>query len=142
DAGVKTIVIGVGDDVKSSQCLDTLGRTGLTRSGSAGYAWAGDEMQLAQLMRTAMVSVSTCALRLSGVLPESTDRLSIAVSGAAVPRDPALKEGWSPDPVMRNRIVFYGSWCDRIRSGVVQERDVTVTVHCSLCPGMISLSCR
>jgi hypothetical protein len=141
DAGVKTIVVALGDEVKTSMCLDMIGRAGQARSAAPFFTWAADDTQLARAMQDALSSVASCGMRVSGPPDVNPDRLSVTAEGATVPRDPNLKEGWAPDPTRAGRIVFYGSWCDKMRSGQVQERDVTVTAHCQVC-GLTTFNCR
>lgn len=138
-AGARTMVVGIGDDVKGNACLDMIANAG-RRNAPASNTWVSDEGQLAQAMQAAVGSAATCALRLPGEI--APERLTITFEGMQVPRDPNMKDGWNPDPAARTRIVFYGSWCDRMRAGTIQERDVGVTAHCRVCPGTIAPDCR
>lgn len=124
-SGIDTFVIGLGEDVNSSnpallnQMADAGGRA---RPGGTRYYAANSLGELEQAFDQIGEVVIPCDLAL-GVEPEWPDYLWVYFDGLPLAKDPSHQDGWDYDANL-NQIHFYGPACDALRAGLVGKVDV------------------
>lgn len=123
--GVDTFVIGLGEDINSSN-PDLLNEMavagGQARDGASKYFQANSVAELEAVLAQIGGMVIGCNIAL-GTLPEFPDFLWVYFDGQPVPKDGTHTNGWDYDPA-RNAIDFYGSYCDQLRDGDVESLEV------------------
>lgn len=140
EQGVKTAVLTLGDEVKTSPCLDMVAAAGqMARQGMPSYHWAADEAQFKQQVQDVVSQMTTrlCRVTLRNV-PPSTDRLSVTLNDVPVPRDPSGKDGWSFDPPRSLTLRLHGSWCEKLRASTAPARDIKVLLACQQCGSTVT----
>jgi hypothetical protein len=139
--GVKTIVVALGEDVKTSTCLDMIAVAGgMARTGTPRYAWGGTVAELHQALDEAMAPVidESCRLTFRNAAPKAEKvsvlmRTNSATSFVEIPRDASRKEGWNFDPPGSLEMRLYGSPCEKLRTGMILKTDLRVGVACTRC---------
>jgi hypothetical protein len=137
--GVKTIVVALGEDVKTSACLDTIAQAGgMGRATSPRYFWGGTAAELHQAATDAIAPVvdETCRLTFEDLQPKP-EKVSVWLRSNSIfnelPRDPNRKEGWNFDPPGSLEMRLYGTPCEKLRTGAVRSFDLHVGVSCTRC---------
>jgi von Willebrand factor type A domain len=137
--GVKTIVAALGEDVKTSACLDMIAQAGgMGRATSPRYFWGGTAAELHQAVTDAMAPVidETCRLTFLEDRPKP-ETVSVWMRTNSffneIPRDPSRKEGWNFDPPGSLELRLYGSPCDKLRTSTILKSDLRVGVSCTRC---------
>jgi hypothetical protein len=121
--GVTTFVIGFGSEVDDAQ-LDTLAVAGgAPKAGLPKYYQADTAGQLDQALQTIASTVVGCSYKVD---PPPADLAMTYVwfeGNEPVPRDPTHTAGWDYDSATQ-MITLYGSYCDRLKTHVVDKVDV------------------
>jgi hypothetical protein len=133
--GVKTIVVALGEDAKTSSCLDMVAAAGgMARAATPSYAWGGTLDELRAQLADAMAPVvdETCRLRFR-TTPNNLEKVSVFLKFSPLPRDPNRKEGWNFDPPNTPEMRLYGTPCEKLRLGQIQKSDLRVGVTCTQC---------
>lgn len=121
---VDVYVLGI-DASAWADVLDEMARLGGTE---AAY-FASDPSAIEDDLESITQGLTTCEVVLDEPEPVADpEKVNFYVDGERVPHDPECTEGWAWDDEQRSRVVFCGSWCERIRSGEVD--DVTATFVC------------
>lgn len=123
--GVDTFVIGLGEDINSSNpdlLNDMAAAGGQARAGAVKYFQANSLAELEAVLAQIGGMVIGCNIAL-GAQPEFPDFLWVYFDGQPVPKDTNHANGWDYDPA-RNAIDFYGSYCDQLRNGEVDSLEV------------------
>jgi hypothetical protein len=126
---VKTIVLALGPQVSSSDCLDRLALAGQSgRAGARAYYWADQEDSLRQQLSEAFAPVSSRACKLTlRDLPGTSEGISVVIRGESAPRDLTRREGWDFDPPNSNvAITLYGKYCESLRTAATQLQDIQI----------------
>jgi len=124
-AAIDTFVIGLGEDINSSNpdLLNQMAEAGgRPRAGQVKYYQANSLEDLREALQDIGGMVIGCNLGLTAV-PEWPDYLWVFFDGDAIARDRDHVDGWDYDAT-RNQINFYGPSCDRLRSGQVNRVEV------------------
>jgi len=122
DLSVPTYVVGFGDGVDGAE-LSGIARAAETdRGGDPVYYQADDADELLDALGEIAAGVLGCDFLLAK-LPPGEDIYVFFDDVDEVPRDEAHGEGWDYDPAT-GRITFYGAYCERLRSGDVNDVDV------------------
>jgi Mg-chelatase subunit ChlD len=120
-AGVKTYVLGFGDAVVSDPTtLQLMAQAG----GTGNYFAATSPAQLSAALDAIadQISLPSCTIGLLSTPPDPS-KLAVAFDGAPVPRSPSHADGWDYDPAT-NSVTLYGSACDQLQSGGVDNVEV------------------
>ncbi|MBK7862355.1 MAG: hypothetical protein IPJ65_27850 [Archangiaceae bacterium] len=144
--GIRTIVVGYGQQVARSAALDALARAGGFARGCPGgptpdcacgadaicspaYASAGDARALHAVFGELFQSLEgdrLCQFTLE-VMPRSVDRVAVMVDGVLYERG---ADSWTLDPP---QIVFHGSLCTRLKESTT-DHPVTVELRVDVRP--------
>ena len=116
DAGVKVYILGFGNGVNGAtqQGFATAGGTSTPYSANSP-----EELRAALDAITGAVQVPPCTMSLQGSVA-NPDLLRVEFDAQEVPRDPAQQVGWDYDAA-GNSITFYGTSCDTLQSGDIQN---------------------
>jgi hypothetical protein len=134
--GVDTFVIGLGEDINSSNPTllnDMADAGGRPRAGGTKYYQANSLSDLEQALQDIGGMVIGCNLGL-GSVPEYPAWLWVFFCDAngencvAQARDKDHVNGWDYDSA-HNQVDFYGPMCDQLRSGTIE--DVEVLMGCA-----------
>jgi len=120
--GVDTFVIGLGEDLNASnpELLNQLAREGgRPRAGAVQYFSANSLGELVEAFDEIQAVIISCTITLSSI-PQYPKNLWISLDSEPVNRDPKHQDGFDYD-VERNQILFYGSACEKLRSGEVEN---------------------
>jgi hypothetical protein len=115
---VKTIVVGVGEDVIGSNCLDSMALAGgAERDNRSPYYYnATDAGLLTSHLATIMHNIARLTCHIDLRLPTSDPaQVQLFLSGAPVPRDATNQNGWNFDAGSSLKITIYGSWCEMLQ---------------------------
>lgn len=140
--GVKTIVLGLGEQTRTSSCLETVALAGQTRGqGATAHTWVPEPAQLKEQLARALAPVEarTCRFTLKGAY-KSWQRLTVTVNYQPLARDPTHKEGWDFDPPGAPEIQLYGSVCHKLECAELDHRAVRANLDCTQCGSIVS--CR
>jgi hypothetical protein len=137
--GVKTMVLGLGDDAMTSRCLGSVADMGQTSvAGVPGFAWTGDQNHLQDQIQKAMEPAADRACRyLMRSEVRNREKLSVVANFMPVPRDRTHKEGWDFDPTGAPEIQIYGSVCTKLKSNDIEHRAVRAQLACAQCGSTI-----
>jgi hypothetical protein len=138
--GIKTMVLGIGDDTKSSQCLDAVAFMGQTRQpGPTSYAWTADPDDLADQLAKAMVPLEqrTCRFLVRGDVKD-LNKLEISVNFMSLPRDTTHRDGWDLDASGSPEIQLYGSACKQLKCNQLEHRAVRAEITCTQCGSRVT----
>jgi hypothetical protein len=137
--GIKTMVLAIGDDARSSMCLDMVAMMGQTGgAGSPSFIWAGDQNHLQDQLQKAMAPAEERACRfLMRAEVKNREKLSVAANFMPVPRDPTHREGWDFDPPDAPELQIYGSVCTKLKSNEIEHRAVRAQLSCTQCGSSI-----
>jgi len=135
-AGIKTVVLGVSEEVAASNCLNRLALAGgVPRPGGPPHFYPGsDPAQLATYLDQIVTGIAkpSCLLDLTSAPP---DPLKVAVyfDNKEVPWDPTHMNGWDYDAGSKTRVIIYGSYCTNLQGFLVKE--IAVVYGCPPCTG-------
>ncbi|MBW1806948.1 MAG: VWA domain-containing protein [Deltaproteobacteria bacterium] len=118
--GIDTFVIGLGEDINSSnpQLLTDMALAG----GTNNYHPASSLDQLKAAFEEIGKAIFDCNLSLE-VVPETPDWIWVYFDGQPVSRDRNHQNGFDYNGIL-NQIDFYGPACDRLLNGEVSEIEV------------------
>lgn len=134
-AGIHTFVLGFGGLFGlDSQVLNDAAQAGLEPkpNGPPYFYHADDSATLQSALDTIAGGIITpsCSFELTSLPPEAED-VAVYFDGVAVPRSPGHNDGWDYHPDA-STITFFGSYCDALQSGQVQDVDFIFG-----CPGPV-----
>lgn len=131
--GVKTVVVGVSEELRTSGCLDRMAATGgAPREGSPSHHLAPDETQLNQVLNEVLNKISIAACRFRFDAPVTSDRLMVSVAGQLVRRDPARQDGWEVDSGSGGQsVTIFGPACDRLRRPPITSVSFFYALSCT-----------
>lgn len=112
--GSSTLVLGIGEEAKGSECLEQLALRGATPTGPTGsFATAEAELpaSLDAVFRT--IAGHSCRIRLESGVDPST--IFVTLNNVPIMRDPTEKDGWNVEAGVPAYIRFFGKPCDAIR---------------------------
>lgn len=131
--GIGTFVIGFGSGVDEPLLEAAAQAGGHARvNGTHRYFDAVDQTSLEAALQAIGGATLSCDLKLAAPLPGGTaEDVYVFFDGAVPPiaRDGAHANGWDYDPAAQT-IHFYGSACERLRSGSVRKQSLVIG-----CPG-------
>ncbi len=137
--GVKTIVLGLSEDVASSMCLQRMGAAGGgPRAGqNPAYYPARDPAALQTFLNEIIAGIAKppCKIDLDA-MPIDRDRVAVFFDNKQIPRDPGRTNGWEYDPSEPRRILIYGSYCTNVET--FQVNTIDVKFGCPPCGGTVS----
>jgi hypothetical protein len=128
-AGFPTFVVGIGNTMAEETLTNLATAGGEAQAGaSTPFYQVGDTAQLVSALGKILGAIP-CTFDL-GPPPNqwfSSDNISVAADGVAVPRDPSHANGW--DFVAgTTTISVYGPTCDAVSSGAIKS--VTIAFRC------------
>ncbi len=138
-AGVKTLVLGVSEEVQASSCLNQAAQAGgAPRPGGPPYFYPGNspaalEMYLRQIITG--IAKPSCSIDLTSTPPDPT-RVAVFFDTAQIPWDPTHTNGWDYAPGTKDKILIYGSHCAKLEGFMVS--DIHVEYGCPPCGGTVS----
>jgi len=140
DGGVKTIVLGVSEEVADSRCLESMALAGGAPrpGGPPSYYPAKDPASLKKSLEEIVAGFArpSCSIDLTS-RPPDISKVAVFFDGKQVPWDPTHANGWDYEPPGSGmRIRIYGSPCASLESFKVQ--DVKVIFGCPPCGGTVS----
>jgi hypothetical protein len=119
-AGVKTIVVGIGNDPTGDATLTAMANNGgmpNTASGQPAYYQVNTTTDLVNALNTITGQLVSCSYPLS-MAPPNPDYVEIDDNnGMKIPRDPTHMNGWDFGAGDLS-ITFYGPACDNLQKGV------------------------
>lgn len=119
---VKTFVVGFGSGVDGQQLNQMADAAGTALSGDPRYYQADDAAALSSAFNAIAGSVLSCSYTLSEEPPDA-NRLYVYFNKSELPRDTGHNDGWDYDATSKE-LTFYGSACDRLKAGEVQDLQV------------------
>jgi hypothetical protein len=119
-AGVKTIVVGIGDDPMGATTLTAMANNGGmpdTTPGNKPYYQVNTTTDLVTVLNKIAGQIVSCTYALQ-MAPPNPDYVEIDDNnGMKIPRDKTHMNGWDYGPGDLS-IVFYGAACDNLQKGV------------------------
>jgi len=131
-SGVKTVVVGVGEDVAHSECLNDLASAGgMPRPGMLRYYAGRDPFLVRQQVGDAveMVARRNCHIDVLSP-PDPAETVTMSFAGRKIERDPTGKNGWNFDGNTTISISVFGDACQQLAKGQVQNRDIKLLSEC------------
>ncbi len=136
--GVKTIVLGVSQDVGASSCLNRMAMAGgVPRPGGPPHYYAGsDPASLKKYLEEIVTGIAkpSCKIDLTSPPPDAT-KVGVFFDKKQIPWDPARKNGWDYAPGSTTQIIIYGSYCTSLETFAV--KDLGVLYGCPPCGGTV-----
>jgi hypothetical protein len=138
--GVKTIVLGLGEQTRTSACLETVATAGQTREpGATPFPWAAEPAQLKEQLARAMAPIEARACRFTVRSDiQNWQKISVTVNYMPLARDPSHKEGWDFDPPGTPEIQLYGAACTKLKCAQLEHRAVRASLDCTQCGSIVS----
>jgi hypothetical protein len=139
-SGIKTIVLGLGDEATKSTCLDAVASRGQTRlAGPVGFVSLTDPTQLGHQLAKALAPVEdrTCRFVVRGDDKER-ETMTVTVNYTPLPRDPGHLEGWDFESPGAPVIRLYGSTCKKLKCALMEPRAVKAQVECTQCGSTVT----
>ncbi len=119
-AGIKTVVVGIGNDPTGDATLTSMAMAGgmpNTVAGQSAYYQVNSTTDLVNALNTITGQLVSCSYPLS-MAPPNPDYVEIDDNnGMKIPRDPMHMNGWDYGPNDLS-IIFYGAACDNLQKGV------------------------
>jgi hypothetical protein len=138
--GIKTMVLGLGEETKASHCLEDAAVMGQTRQpGAMDFPWVGDPAQLGEQLEKVMAPVEerTCRFILREEVKDR-DKLVVMANFRPLQRDPMRKEGWEFDPGGGPEIQIFGSVCKKLKCAELESRAIKAQVTCTQCGSSVT----
>lgn len=137
--GVKTIVLGVSEEVGASACLEKLAVAGgVPRTGGPPSYYPGKDPETLKKYLEEIISgiaKPSCTITLTSPPPDPS-KVAVFFDGAQVPWDPGHADGWDYGDATHMTIVVYGSWCKSLEGFKVKNIDVRF--GCPPCGGTVT----
>lgn len=132
NSSIKTIVVGVGDEVAHSDCLNDIASAGgAPRPGNPMQQFypARDSTSLKTYIGEIIRNMAkrTCQLDVLEI-PDDPERVSLYFAGREIPRDRANRNGWNFDGAIK--ITVYGAHCEMLQSGRIPDREIKLVSAC------------
>ena len=114
--GIRTFVIGMSTAAEDwGDVLSAMASHG----GTDDFYPAEDTDQLSEVFETITGMIATCRYDVNPSDAADREKVNFYFDGEVVPMDPDNAEGWNWEDY--DTIVFYGSYCDMIMSGEVED---------------------
>lgn len=126
EVDVRVYVLGIS----ASDWVDVLDEMAL-RGGTEAAYMVEEASEFQEALESITEGLTTCEVVLSDPSPVADPELvNLYIEGERVPQDGEgeCQEGWSWADEDHDRVVFCGSWCDRLKAGEIDE--VTATFGC------------
>ena len=120
---VATFVVGFGSGTDAAQLNTFAIAGGKPLAGATKYYQADTAAQLDQAFQSIAGLVVSCDYTVNPPPPDLAQTYVFYENTELVPRDPTHAAGWDYDPVTMT-LTMYGSYCDRLKSKVVDDVDV------------------
>ncbi len=138
--GVKTVVLGVSEEVQHSDCLNRLALAGgVPRPGGPPHFYPGtNAADLEKYLKEIVAGLAKppCTIDLAS-LPPDAQKVAVYFDDKQIPWDPGNSDGWNYDPPGSfNRIRIYGAHCTNLQTFKVKKIDVIY--GCPPCGGTVS----
>ncbi len=136
-AGVKTIVLGVSDQVAASVCLDRMADAGgAPRPGMPKYYESKTPELLAMHLSEIIGGFAkpSCEIDLT-MAPSDPSLVAVFFDGKQIPYDPTRMNGWTFEPGSTTRIIIHGSYCTRLQG--FEFMTIDVKFGCPPCGGTV-----
>jgi hypothetical protein len=130
---VSTRVFGLTEELRASACLDMMatlgGNTTVGQLPASHRITTTGEQLVSELDHWfGELSQEACGFRLPNTLTPP-QRISVRYDHRPVPHDPLRDDGWEYDvPEAPSRVIFYGSYCERLRLGSADDTEFSVCV--------------
>ncbi len=137
--GVKTVVLGVSEEVRDSACLERMAIAGQARKPAPGPAFypAADRAALEMFLDQIISGFAKPACKIDLTAPPTdTSRVAVFFNNKQVPWDPMHVNGWDFEAGSNTRIIIYGSYCTEVETFKVMAIDVRF--GCPPCGGTVS----
>ncbi len=136
--GVRTVVLGVSEEVAASACLERLAVAGGAPNPAAppSFYRAADPASLEKYLGEIVRGIAklSCFVDLT-MSPPDAAKVALFFDRTQVPWDPSRKDGWEYDPANPLRILIYGSYCAKLEGSDVKE--IAVRYGCPPCRGTV-----
>ncbi len=135
-AGVKTVVLGVSEEVADSACLDRMAQAGgaVNQAGPLAYYDAKDPALLEKHLSEIVAGLAKPACRVDLTsAPADHARVAVFFNKVQVPWDPTGMNGWSYAPGSTTQILIHGTYCTDLQAYRVSE--IGVLFGCPPCVG-------
>jgi hypothetical protein len=119
NAGIKTVVVGIGDDPMGDATLTVMANNGgmpNTTAGQKPYYQVNTTSDLVNVLNKIAGQIISCSYALQ-MAPANPDYVEIDGNGMKIPRDPTHMNGWDFGPGNLS-INFYGPACDNLQKGI------------------------
>jgi hypothetical protein len=132
DSNVKTVVVGVGEDVARSDCLNDLASAGgMPRAGMPRYYAGRDPFLVRQQIGDAVEMIAKRACHIDVLSPpEPAETVTLSFEGHLIDRDPTGKNGWNFDGNTTIQISVFGDACQALATGRVRDGQVKLLSEC------------
>ncbi|HJZ87939.1 MAG TPA: vWA domain-containing protein, partial [Polyangia bacterium] len=119
--GIHTFVIGIATDTMADATLNQMAQNGMEPrpGGPPSYYPVASQQDLANALMAIAGRIGSCTFPLQ-MVPPDPNMVRVTADGMIVPRDPTHADGWDFGPGNMS-IVFYGSWCNRLQMGMIQN---------------------
>jgi hypothetical protein len=126
--GVKTIVVGVGENIAVTRCLDSMAAVGGATAGSSSpfYYQATSALLLENQLTTIMddLAAKSCHVQLAVPVPDPSQIYEVRIDMVDVPRDP--NNGWSVNNGSSLKITLSGQACATLHASSLGPHTVQV----------------
>ncbi|MGA9524471.1 MAG: VWA domain-containing protein [Myxococcaceae bacterium] len=112
--GIKTYVVGFGDEVDPQRLSEMAVAGGTARAGQTKYYQADDPAALQAALDQVALGAMGCEFKLATTPPDPAS-LYVYVNGDLQNRDPSKQSGWELNQAT-NRITLYGATCEKVAS--------------------------
>jgi len=119
--GIHTFVVGIATDPMADATLNQMAQNGREPrpGGPPSYYPVGNQQDLTNALMAIAGRVGSCVFPLQ-MAPPDPNMVRVTANGMIVPRDSAHMNGWDYGPNNLS-IIFYGSWCNQLQSGMIQN---------------------
>ncbi len=117
--GIKTVVVGIGNDATADTTLKTMAKNGgmPNQAGPKDYYQVSSTMDLVKVLDQIAGTIVSCEYALQTV-PANPNLVSIQDNnGKTIPHDTTHMNGWDYGPGNMS-IQFYGAACDALQKGI------------------------
>ncbi len=124
--GIKTYVVGFGDEVDPTRLSEMATAGGTARAGQTKYYQADDPAALQAALDQVALGAIGCEFKLASTPPDPA-KLYVYVNGELQARDPSKQSGWELNAAT-DRITLYGATCERVASS--PDSKVSIVYGC------------